>query len=103
MPSPNTIQDRRHDHVGGRQSGGQYRGGDNEGDDAQPLGVEIRQRQVANAPTCWFRGCRRYSVPARPACVTTLPQRAISEPIKRSSSSGEEMPLGIMPRLMICC
>src|SRR6266566_4503592 len=40
MPSPNTIQDRRRDHVGGRQSGGQYRGGDDEGDDAQPLGFQ---------------------------------------------------------------
>ncbi len=40
MPSPNTIQDCRRDHVGGRQSGGQYRGGDDEGDDAQPLGFQ---------------------------------------------------------------
>src|SRR5580700_5905346 len=40
MPSPNTVQDRRRDRVGDRQSGGQYRGGDDEGDDAQPLGFE---------------------------------------------------------------
>jgi hypothetical protein len=44
-----------------------------------------------------------YSVPASPACVTTLPQRAISEAMKRCSSSGEEPPPGIMPSLMICC
>src|SRR6516165_9719284 len=40
MPSPNTIQDRRRDHIGGRQSGGHDRGGDDEGDDAQPLGFQ---------------------------------------------------------------
>src|SRR5215813_770669 len=40
MPPPNTIQDRRRDHVGGRQSGGHDRGGDDEGDDAQRLGFE---------------------------------------------------------------
>src|SRR5262245_14860520 len=47
--------------------------------------------------------CRRHSVPARPAWVTTLPQRAISEAMKRSSSSDEAPPPGIMPSLMICC
>jgi hypothetical protein len=44
-----------------------------------------------------------YSVPANPACVTTLPQRAISAAMKRSSSSDEAVPPGIMPSLTICC
>ena len=47
MPSPNTIQDRRREQVGGRQCGGQYRGGDDEGDDAQPLGFHM-QASVGN-------------------------------------------------------
>ena len=50
-------------------------------------------------------GClpRRYSVPAKPACCTTLPQRTISALMKRCSSSGEEGYAGIMPSLIICC
>jgi hypothetical protein len=40
MPSPNAIQDRRRDDVGGGQCGGQHYGGDDEGDDPQPLGFE---------------------------------------------------------------
>ncbi len=40
MRPPNTIQDRRRDHIGGRQCGGHYRGGDDEGDDARPLGFQ---------------------------------------------------------------
>src|SRR5215831_15255387 len=128
MSSPNTVQDRRRDSVGGRQSGGHYRGGDDEGDDAQPLGFEnlagervfelrrqsapclalneIADKGLHGVRQSLFRSERprrwRYSVPARPACATTLPQRAISAPMKRSSSSGEETLLGIMPRLTIC-
>src|SRR5262249_22172294 len=73
-------------------------------------------RLEALGPGCRLGRCRahlklldepqkpaRYSVPAKPACVTTLPQRAISEAMKRSSSSVEDMLPGIIPSLMICC
>ncbi len=44
-----------------------------------------------------------HSVPARPACRTTSPQRVISPLMKRCNSSGEEVPPGIIPSLTIRC
>ncbi len=38
-----------------------------------------------------------YSEPATPACSTTLAQRAVSDLTKRSSSSGEPLPIGMKP------